>query len=62
MDFATSSPYGADVRHVQELLGHRRFKTTALYTRVSAKELLEVLDWSPPRERPMLEWTKRKAS
>ena len=54
--------HGADVRHVQELLGHQRLKTTALYTRVSTKELLEVLDRCHPRERAMLKSTKRKAS
>jgi len=43
--------HGADVRHVQELLGHQRLKTTALYTRVSTKELLEVLDRCHPRDR-----------
>jgi site-specific recombinase XerD len=46
--------HGADDRHVQELLGHLRLKTTALYTRVSAKELLEVLDRCHPSEWPML--------
>ena len=54
--------HGADIRHVQELLGHQWLKTTALYTWVSAKELLEVLDRCHPRERPMLKSTKRKAS
>ncbi|OHD69225.1 MAG: hypothetical protein A2177_01700, partial [Spirochaetes bacterium RBG_13_68_11] len=34
---------GADIRHVQELLGHRCLATTALYTRVAIKDLREVL-------------------
>jgi integrase/recombinase XerD len=42
---------GADVRHVQELLGHQRLTTTALYTRVSARELRDVVDRCHPRSR-----------
>ena len=40
--------HGADIRHVQELLGHQRLTTTALYTRVSARELRDVLDRCQP--------------
>lgn len=42
---------GADVRHVQELLGHRSLTTTALYTRVDLSDLRRVLARAHPRER-----------
>jgi integrase/recombinase XerD len=42
---------GADVRHVQALLGHKRLKTTSLYTRVVVEDLRRVLARSHPRER-----------
>lgn len=42
---------GADVRHVQVLLGHKRLKTTAIYTRVVVEDLREVLARAHPRER-----------
>jgi site-specific recombinase XerD len=42
---------GADVRHVQELLGHKRIETTALYARVDASDLKAMLVRSHPRER-----------
>jgi site-specific recombinase XerD len=44
--------HGADIRHVQQLLGHRDIQTTALYTGVSMKDLRDVLERSHPRERP----------
>jgi len=40
---------GADVRHVQELLGHRCLATTALYTRVAIEDLRKVLARVHPR-------------
>jgi len=42
---------GADVRHVQAILGHRCLETTALYTHVQVKALAKVIERSHPRER-----------
>jgi site-specific recombinase XerD len=42
---------GADVRQVQELLGHKDLETTALYTKVDTRELGRVLRRCHPRER-----------
>jgi integrase/recombinase XerD len=41
---------GADVRHVQAILGHKKLETTALYTRVVIEDLHQVLAQSHPRE------------
>ena len=41
----------ADVRHIQELLGHSSLETTALYTRVDVEDLRQVLARAHPRER-----------
>jgi integrase/recombinase XerD len=41
---------GADIRHVQEILGHRWIKTTALYTRVDLSDLRRVFARAHPRE------------
>ena len=40
---------GADLRHVQALLGHRRLITTALYTRVAITDLRDVIARCHPR-------------
>ena len=44
---------GADVRHVQEILGHRCLETTALYTQVQVKSLAKVIERSHRRARQM---------
>jgi site-specific recombinase XerD len=42
---------GADVRQVQELLGHKHLSTTALYTKVDTRGLAAMLRRCHPRER-----------
>jgi integrase/recombinase XerD len=44
--------HGADIRHIQELLGHSQLQTTALYTRVNVAALRGVLDQAHPRSQP----------
>jgi integrase/recombinase XerD len=47
---------GADVRHVQEILGHAHLDSTMRYTRVAIADLHKVLERCHPREK---EWARR---
>lgn len=48
---------GADVRHVQEILGHAHLDSTMRYTRVAIADLHKVIERSHPRER---EWARTR--
>ncbi|MEW6368632.1 MAG: tyrosine-type recombinase/integrase, partial [Acidobacteriota bacterium] len=43
---------GADLRHIQQLLGHARIDTTEIYTQVDVSDLADVLARSHPRCKP----------
>ena len=51
---------GADLRHIQELLGHKNLETTSLYTRVGIEDLKEVIERCHPREKARRARARRK--
>ncbi len=51
---------GADIRHIQAILGHAHLSTTAIYTRVSIPGLCEVLERAHPGERAWLQQVNQR--
>ena len=43
---------GADIRFIQQLLGHEKLETSAIYTQVSIEQLKPVHSKTHPAERP----------
>jgi site-specific recombinase XerD len=41
---------GCNIRHIQQILGHKRLRNTEVYTKVDREELREVLDAFHPRK------------
>jgi integrase/recombinase XerD len=53
---------GADVRHVQQLLGHASVQTTALYTRVVPSQLAKAMKKAHPREKTYARRSRRQGA
>ena len=51
---------GADVRHVQQLLGHVSLDSTAIYTHVAPVDLAQAIDRAHPRSQPRPRATRHR--